>query len=65
MKGRPARAMLPVMDPVALVFYALVCALLARFVPDGMPAGGRLALGAAVGVAAAAALPVLRSAAGL
>lgn len=53
------------MDPVTLIFYAIVCALLARFVPARLSGMRRLALGAAVGIAAAGLLPFLRAAAGL
>lgn len=48
------------MEPISLVFYAIVCGLLSAFAPNlgGMPV--RLAVGAVVGIAAAAVLPVLR-----
>jgi len=48
------------MEPISLVFYAVVCGLLSAFAPNlgGFPI--RLAVGAAVGIAAAAALPFVR-----
>lgn len=53
------------MDPVALVFYAIVCALLSLAGPRlGRPLV-RLGIGALVGVLAAALLPTLRVALGL
>jgi hypothetical protein len=53
------------MDPVALVFYAAVCGILSLLSPQ--IGGGRLArlgVGAVVGLAAAALLPVLQGVAG-
>ena len=50
------------MDPVTLAFYALVCAVLSFFAPLLGGRVARLAVGAAVGVFAAALLPVLRAA---
>lgn len=48
------------MDPLSLVFYAAVCGLLSAVAPNlGGPAP-RLAIGAVVGIAAAALLPLLR-----
>ena len=47
------------MDPISLVFYAIVCGLLSVFAPN---LGGflpRLAVGAVVGIGAAATLPVI------
>ncbi|WP_425040590.1 hypothetical protein [Primorskyibacter sp. S187A] len=53
------------MDPIALVFYALVCGLLSLAGPRlGKPAV-RLGIGACVGVVAAFALPILRGSLGL
>jgi hypothetical protein len=52
------------MDPVTLVYYATVCALLARFLPPDLGRPAKLALGAAVGLVSAAVLPVLRGLAG-
>lgn len=50
------------MDITALIFYALVCALLSMASPRlGTPVK-RLAIGAVVGIAAAALLPVIRTA---
>ncbi|MEL6642806.1 MAG: hypothetical protein AAFQ79_02635 [Pseudomonadota bacterium] len=48
------------MDPISLVFYAVVCGLLSLFAPN---LGGylpRLLIGAGVGVLAAFALPMIR-----
>ncbi|WP_425093842.1 hypothetical protein [Tropicimonas sp. S265A] len=53
------------MDIVALGFYAVVCALLSLMAPDLGGRWQRLAIGAAVGVVAAALLPVLRSVLGM
>ncbi|MGR3512686.1 MAG: hypothetical protein ACU0GG_07960 [Paracoccaceae bacterium] len=47
------------MDPVALVFYAIVCGLLSLFAPNLGGRAARMAVGAGVGVAAAALLPVV------
>lgn len=53
------------MDPVALVFYAIVCACLGLAGPRlGAPLA-RLGIGAAVGIVAAAVLPALRGMIGL
>ena len=53
------------MDPVTLVFYAIVCACLGLAGPSlGKPAV-RFGIGAAVGILAAAVLPVLRAVLGL
>ncbi|MEM7722795.1 MAG: hypothetical protein AAF376_10505 [Pseudomonadota bacterium] len=50
------------MDITALIFYAIVCALLSMASPRlGTPVK-RLAIGAAVGIVAAALLPILRDA---
>lgn len=49
------------MDPVALVFYALVCGVLSLFAPNLGGRVSRLAVGAGVGVVAAALLPVLNT----
>ena len=57
--------MTPVIDPVSLGFYAVVCALLAGYMPMILPRVVRLLIGAAVGAAAAAYLPELRVLAGL
>lgn len=53
------------MDPVSIVYYALVCGVLAGFAGR---AGGflqRVGLGVIVGLAAAAALPILRTVLGV
>jgi hypothetical protein len=53
------------MDVTALVFYALICGLLSLASPGlGRPLT-RIAIGAVVGIAAAALLPVLRVSLGL
>ncbi len=57
--------MTPVLDPVTLAFYGIVCALLAGYMPVFFPRLLRLIIGAAVGMAAAAYLPELRTLAGL
>ena len=52
------------MDPISLVFYAIVCGLLSLFAPN---LGGylpRLIVGAGVGLVAALALPTIRGALG-
>lgn len=48
------------MEPISLVFYAVVCGLLSVFAPSLGGAAPRMAIGAAVGVLAATALPVMR-----
>lgn len=53
------------MDPVTLVFYAVVCGLLGLAAPAMRTAKMRLGIGAAVGLVAAALLPVLRGMVGL
>ena len=52
-------------DPVALVFYALVCGVLSLAAPSAGRPLVRLGLGAVVGIGAAALLPVIRAALGL
>lgn len=49
------------MDPIALVFYALVCAILSLFAPQLGGRTARLAVGAVVGIAAASLLPMVRT----
>ncbi len=49
------------MDPIAIVFYALVCGVLSLFAPNMGGRVPRLAIGAVVGVVAALLLPVLKS----
>lgn len=49
------------MDPIALVFYAVICGLLSLFAPSLGGMLPRLALGAVVGIVAAALLPTLKA----
>ena len=49
------------MDITALVFYAAVCGLLSMWAPNLGGRASRLAIGAIVGVIAAALLPLIRS----
>jgi len=53
------------MDPVALVFYAIVCGLLGLAGPLLGKPPMRFGIGVAVGVIAAALLPVIRTSLGL
>ena len=53
------------MDPISLVFYAIVCGILSLVAPNLGGMAPRLATGAIVGIVAAAVLPFLRSALGL
>ena len=48
------------MDVTALIFYAAVCGVLSMFAPNMGGRMSRLAIGAVVGVIAAALLPFLR-----
>ncbi|CTQ48725.1 hypothetical protein [Jannaschia donghaensis] len=57
--------MYTVIDPVAIVFYAAVCAGLAAVSPAASDRGRRLAIGAVVGIVAALILPNLRQLVGL
>lgn len=57
--------MYTVIDPVAMGFYAAICAALAAYAPAGTGRAVRLAIGAAVGIVAAFALPNLRLLAGI
>lgn len=52
------------MEPISLLFYAVVCGLLSVFAPSLGGMVPRLAVGAVVGVIAAIVLPVLRGAMG-
>jgi hypothetical protein len=52
------------MDPVTMAYYAIVCAALAGVASAAGQRGRMVALGAVVGLAAAALLPLLRGAAG-
>jgi hypothetical protein len=53
------------MDMTALIFYAIVCGLLSLASPTVGKPVTRIAIGALVGIAAAALLPVLRTLFGL
>ena len=53
------------MDPISLVFYAIVCGILSAVAPNLGGMVPRLAAGAVVGIVAAAALPTLRGVLGL
>jgi len=48
------------MDPVSVLYYGAICGLLALFSPELGRAAARLACGFAVGLVAAALLPVLK-----
>ena len=48
------------MDAVSLLYYAVVCAVLAGTVPAGARFLVRFAIGAGVGIAAALLLPLIR-----
>ena len=48
------------MEPISLVFYAAVCGVLSTLAPSLGGLIPRFAVGAVVGIAAAALLPVLR-----
>ena len=48
------------MEPISLVFYAVICGLLSVFAPNLGGALPRMAFGAVVGLAAAAVLPFIR-----
>ena len=50
------------MDPIALTFYAVICGLLSAVAPSLGGRLPRLAIGAVVGVIAAAVLPMVRTA---
>ncbi len=53
------------LDPITITYYAAVCAALSAGAPRVPALPVRLALGAVVGLVAAAALPWLRGVAGL
>lgn len=53
------------MDPIAIVFYAVICGTLSAFAPQFGGMAPRLAIGAAVGIAAAIVLPLIKGAMGL
>lgn len=53
------------MDPIAVFYYAMICAALSWAAPSLSRSVHRLALGAVVGVAAAACLPLVRGFLGL
>ncbi|PTX57637.1 hypothetical protein C8N43_2308 [Litoreibacter ponti] len=48
------------MDILSLVFYAIVCGLLSVFAPNFGSTATRMGIGAVVGIAAAALLPMIR-----
>ncbi|MEM8656653.1 MAG: hypothetical protein AAGF22_01040 [Pseudomonadota bacterium] len=48
------------MDPITLLFYAAVCGCLGYYAPNLGRAPARIIIGAIVGIAAAAVLPILR-----
>lgn len=48
------------MDPFSIIYYALICGLLSRFIPGGIPGSARFGIGAVVGIVAAILLPSLR-----
>lgn len=50
------------MDPVTLVYYAVICGLLSAFGPRLARRIVRLSIGAVIGLIAAAALPYLKTA---
>ena len=50
------------MEPISLIFYAVVCGLLSLFAPSLGGAMPRMAIGAVVGIAAAGTLPFLQGA---
>ena len=52
------------MEPISLVFYAVVCGLLSVFAPSLGGVLPRMAAGAVVGIIAAIALPAIRGAIG-
>lgn len=49
------------MDPIALVFYAVICACLSFFAPNLGGMVPRLFVGAVVGIGAAVALPFVQT----
>lgn len=57
--------MYSLIDPVAIAFYGCICAALAAYAPARTRRIVRLAIGAGVGIGAAAALPFIRSAIGM
>ena len=50
------------MDPVSLLYYALICAVLSFIAPSLRTSTVRLAVGAVVGMAAAGVLPFVQQA---
>lgn len=52
------------MEPVSIIFYAVICGLLSVFAPNLGGALPRMTIGAVVGIAAALALPYVRGAIG-
>ena len=49
------------MDPIAMIFYAVVCGALSLFAPNLGGYVPRIAVGAVVGVVAAGVLPMLKA----
>lgn len=49
------------MDPISLVYYAVICAVLSVVAPSMSTSTIRLAVGAVVGMAAAGGLPLVQS----
>ncbi|GIT90752.1 hypothetical protein JANAI62_12070 [Jannaschia pagri] len=52
-------------DLIPLIFYGIVCTVLAAVVPQGVKLWVRAAIGAIVGIGAAFALPILRGTIGI
>ena len=50
------------MDPISIVFYAIICGCLSLFAPNLGGKVPRLAVGACVGIVAAIVLPFIRQA---
>ena len=48
------------MDPITIGFYAIICGCLSAFVPPALARYIRFGVGAAVGVVAASALPLIQ-----
>lgn len=53
------------MDPLALIYYAMICGALSYFAPNLRTPVARLSVGAAVGVVAASLLPMLHGLLGI
>ncbi|MDB2407355.1 hypothetical protein N9W17_02330 [Jannaschia sp.] len=52
-------------DVTPLIFYGAVCALLAAFLPPRLAIWARVGIGAAVGIASAICLPLMRAVLGV